>query len=57
MRQGKDGQAVIEYVLTLLIALSILSVVIYGFNSSLRKTWRAIALDIAKACPKCPAPR
>ena len=57
MRQGIRGQAIVEYVLTLLMALLIISVIVAGFNSSLRKSWKVIAFDIAKACPKCPVPR
>jgi len=56
MRQGKQasGQAIVEYVVTLMMALLILSIVTAGFNASLRKTWRKLALQIAAGCPTCP---
>jgi hypothetical protein len=56
MRQGKpdSGQAIVEYVVTLMMALLILSIVTAGFNASLRKTWKKIAFQIAAGCPNCP---
>jgi Tfp pilus assembly protein PilW len=57
MRQGKQdsGQAIVEYVVTLMMALLILSIVTAGFNASLRKTWKKLAFQIAAGCPNCPS--
>jgi hypothetical protein len=56
MRQRKQesGQAIVEYVVTLMMALLILSIVTAGFNASLRKTWKKLAFQIAAGCPTCP---
>jgi hypothetical protein len=54
---GTRGQVLVEYVLTLMIALSVLSVIIVGFRTNLMRAWRSIAMDIVKACPKCPETR
>jgi len=57
MRQGKDGQVIVEYILVLLMALAIVAIIQSSFNVSVRGVWKKIAKDISKACPKCPDPQ
>ena len=51
---NQSGQAVIEYVLMLLMALSIVSIIGIGFRKSLYRIWQSFAQDISAACPGCP---
>jgi len=50
----ESGQAIVEYVITLMMALILLGILTSGFNASLRRTWKKIATQIAAGCPTCP---
>lgn len=50
----EDGQAIIEYLLMLMVSVSVVA----GLATALRKIvlflWQGMTCDIAAACPGCP---
>ncbi len=52
---NERGQAVIEYILMLTVAVSIVGIIGFGFRKSLFKLWGSFTQDIVAACPGCPA--
>jgi Flp pilus assembly pilin Flp len=48
------GQAVVEYILMLVLALSVVTVIGLGFRKTLFKLWTLFAQEISAACPGCP---
>jgi hypothetical protein len=57
MRQKTDqsGQAIIEYVILLVLILSIGGLLFAGVRSSRDKMWKQMICDVSAACPDCPA--
>jgi hypothetical protein len=51
----ESGQAVVEYMLTLLTVVTVVTILATGFRRSLVGLWQVFTRDIAAACPGCPA--
>jgi Flp pilus assembly pilin Flp len=49
-----QGQAVVEYILMISMALSVVTIIGVGFRKSLFKLWTLFAQEISAACPGCP---
>ncbi|MBI2711675.1 MAG: hypothetical protein HYX41_02265 [Bdellovibrio sp.] len=55
MRKNEDkGQAVLEYVLMTLIAVSFVMVIASTFRRTIVKVWGYYTNQIVAACPGCP---
>ncbi|MEK7690577.1 MAG: hypothetical protein AAB425_06120 [Bdellovibrionota bacterium] len=52
----QKGQAVVEYVLSLLMAMAVLGIIATGFRRTLIALWVGLAKDVAAPCPGCPPP-
>lgn len=52
----QEGQAVVEYVLMVMIAMAVVGVIATGFRKSLIALWEKMAQDISAPCPGCPPP-
>lgn len=57
IRDSQAGQAVIEYILMIVVALSILSVLAFGFRKVLFRVWMQMACSITAPCPHCSPPQ
>lgn len=55
LRKDENGQAIVEYVLTLATIVTIVLIIGTGFRRSLFVLWETIAKEVAAACPGCPA--
>lgn len=51
---GEDGQAIVEYVLTISVALFMVAVLSRGFRTSVFNLWQMITKDVSAPCPHCP---
>jgi Flp pilus assembly pilin Flp len=51
----ESGQAIVEYILTLSIAVGIVTIIAKGFRKALFDLWEEMTKQIAAACPGCPA--
>jgi Flp pilus assembly pilin Flp len=54
MEKGEEGQAVIEYILMLVVTITIVSIIGIGFRKTLFRLWGKLTQEIAAACPGCP---
>jgi Flp pilus assembly pilin Flp len=55
MRQRvEEGQAVVEYVLMLFLALLLVATINGSLNQSIRSMWTLIVRDVSAPCPQCP---
>jgi Flp pilus assembly pilin Flp len=52
--RDESGQAIVEYVLALSIALTIVTILATTLRRSLFKLWEGFAREISAACPDCP---
>jgi hypothetical protein len=52
----RSGQAVIEYVMLLLIILTMGGIMRYGVQTARDKLWKKIICDVSAPCPGCAAP-
>jgi Flp pilus assembly pilin Flp len=52
--RDEGGQAVIEYMLALVIAISICTIIGMTFRRTLFAVWRMMGKEIAAGCPGCP---
>ena len=50
----EGGQAVVEYVLATMVALSVVSIISISFRRSIFALWNVFSRDISAACPGCP---
>jgi hypothetical protein len=50
------GQAVIEYMLMILVALSVAGLLGFGFRKIFFKVWMQMACEVTAPCPHCAAP-
>lgn len=50
----EKGQAVIEYILMAVVALSLVSIITTSFRRSLIQIWGFYISEISAACPGCP---
>jgi|GEM_PF-695941 len=53
---NRSGQAILEYVLMLLIAVAGVAILSRGLKSSLLSIWGYMAQQISAPCPGCKAP-
>ncbi len=51
MNQRRRGQALVEYVLAVLLCLAMASVLENGIKKGISKVWCMLAKDIAGGCP------
>jgi hypothetical protein len=54
VKTAESGQAVLEYVLMLSMAVGVVILIGVGFRKSIFKVWQGFTRDIAAACPGCP---
>jgi hypothetical protein len=54
-KTGESGQAVLEYVLMLSMAVGVVVLIAVGFRRSIFHVWKGFTRDVAAACPACPA--
>ena len=54
--RDEGGQAIVEYVLALSVAISIVSIIATGFRKSLFKLWGFMTREIVAGCPGCKPP-
>lgn len=53
---NRRGQAILEYVLMMLIVVALVAILSKGLKSSLLIIWEFMAQRISAACPGCPPP-
>jgi Flp pilus assembly pilin Flp len=51
----QEGQALLEYMLMLMLALGVVSTLTIGFRRIILRLWGSMTQDITAACPGCPA--
>jgi hypothetical protein len=54
-KPGERGQATVEYILMLGMAVSVISVFTVGMRRTTVTLWSTFIREIAAACPGCPA--
>jgi hypothetical protein len=57
MRKGlrnDSGQAILEYVLMVALAVGVVTLIGVGFRKTVFKVWKGMSRDVAAACPGCP---
>jgi len=54
LAKDEEGQAFVEYMLMILVALGIVTAIAQGFRGSIMKFWRQMAKEVSAACPTCP---
>jgi hypothetical protein len=52
----QEGQAIIEYVLMLSLAITFIGLLATGFKQPLQSLWHLFAQEITAPCPACPSP-
>ncbi len=52
---NEDGQAIVEYILTVFLAVVFVGILASGFRASILKLWELIAKEVSSACIGCPA--
>lgn len=52
----EDGQAIVEYLLMLMVAISIVAILASGVRRIVLGLWQVMACEISAACPHCPPP-
>jgi Flp pilus assembly pilin Flp len=53
MRRTRSGQAVIEYILMVIMLAVTMAVVIRNTNRTIYRFWTVLALEVAIPCPDC----
>ncbi|MFZ9594482.1 MAG: hypothetical protein ACO3A2_00185 [Bdellovibrionia bacterium] len=53
-RRGEQGQALVEYLLMLLVAFSVVGSLSFGFKRILLRIWGVYHKEISSPCPSCP---
>lgn len=56
MAKNEEGQAVIEFIVVLLMAISVVGLMAAQFQRPMRTLWQTFGCEIAAACPSCPPP-
>lgn len=56
LRSSESGQAIVEYVLILVVVVTVMGALGRGLRTSVRSVWVALAKEIAAPCPKCDPP-
>lgn len=54
--KAEDGQAMLEYILMLSVAVIVIGAFASGLRKVLIEIWERMAQDIAAPCPGCPPP-
>ncbi|NDG85432.1 MAG: hypothetical protein EBX52_10420 [Proteobacteria bacterium] len=52
-KRNDSGQAILEYMIVLLIIVSISGVIQFGVSKSRNKLWKWMICQISAACPGC----
>ena len=52
--RDQEGQAIVEYILGLVITVGVVSAVVIGIKRPLFSLWETFAKEISAACPGCP---
>ena len=52
--ENNQGQAVVEYLLMVAVAVALIGIIGTGFRRGLILLWERMAKDISAACPGCP---
>lgn len=53
-RRTQSGQVLVDYLLTLALTVTIVTLLAQGFRTGLRALWQTIAQEVSAACPGCP---
>ncbi len=53
--KDEGGQAIVDYVLTLLVVVSVVTILAKGFRTTLLSLWQMMAREISAPCPGCAA--
>jgi hypothetical protein len=53
--RNESGQAIVDYVLTLLLLVSIVTIMATGFRRSLFSLWKTVSREVSAPCPGCAA--
>jgi hypothetical protein len=51
LAQNTEGQAVVEYIIMLVVAIGVVTTISVGFKKSLFSVWQVFASDISAPCP------
>jgi predicted membrane protein len=54
VNSGESGQAILEYVLMMSMAVGVVIIIGVGFRRSIFHVWKGFTREIAAACPGCP---
>jgi uncharacterized protein (UPF0333 family) len=54
--QDQKGQAVLEYLLMISVAITMVIVINTGFRRIVNFIWQQVSCEVAAACPDCPPP-
>lgn len=49
----ESGQAFLDYIMTLLVVVTMISLIATGFRRSLFAVWETITQEVAAPCPGC----
>lgn len=55
--RGKQGQAVLEYILLVVMISVTVAVVIRNTNRTIYTFWTGLANQVARPCPDCQSPK
>lgn len=56
MGRREDGQVIVEYILMLAVAATLLGLMARGFRTTIFKVWETWTQEIAAPCPDCRKP-
>jgi Flp pilus assembly pilin Flp len=54
-RKNQSGQAVVEYMIMLVMVLTLMVAVSFAFRRAVRSFWQIITCEVSAACPNCPS--
>jgi hypothetical protein len=55
VKNNSEGQAVVEYILMLVMVMSVVAVMAIGFRKSILSLWETFSREVSAACPRdCP---
>lgn len=55
-KSSQNGQAILEFILAMLIAVSIVSAFTMGMRRTVGRFWKQLTCEVVAGCPKCQAP-
>ena len=55
--RNESGQAIVEYIVVISIALMITGILAVGFSRIYQFLWKKMVCEVAAGCPTCPAPQ